>query len=64
MTLELYGDGTTRNLTFITSGGTTLRRSPGFPGTVTVSSATAPIIIEVWRHNATNIFMNYLGQFS
>jgi hypothetical protein len=64
ITLELYGDGTTRNLTFITSGGTTLRRNSGFPGTVSVSSATAPIIIEVWRHNATNIFMNYLGQFS
>jgi hypothetical protein len=64
ITLELYGDGSARTLTFITSGGTTLRRNSGFPGTVSVSSTTAPIIIEVWRHNATNIFMNYLGQFS
>ena len=64
ITLELYGDGTPQTLTFITSAGTTLRRNSGFPGTVSVSSATAPIIIEVWRHNATNIFMNYLGQFS
>ena len=64
MTLELYGDGTSRNLTFITSAGTNLRRNTTFPGTVTVSSISAPIIIEVWRHNATNIFMNYLGQFS
>jgi hypothetical protein len=64
ITLELYGDGSARTLTFITSGGTTLRRNSGFPGTVSVTSPTAPIIIEVWRHNATNIFMNYLGQFS
>ena len=64
MTLELYGDGSTRTLTFITSAGANLRRNTGFPGTVTVSSNSAPIIIEVWRHNATNIFMNYLGQFS
>jgi hypothetical protein len=64
ITLELYGDGSPQTLTFITSAGTTLRRNSGFPGTVSVSSATAPIIIEVWRHNATNIFMNYLGQFS
>ena len=63
MTLELYGDGSSRTLTFITSAGTTFRRKD-FPGTVTVSSNSAPIIIEVWRHNATNIFMNYLGQFS
>jgi hypothetical protein len=64
MTLELYGDGSARTLTFITTAGTNLRRNTGFPGTVTVSSNSAPIIIEVWRHNATNIFMNYLGQFS
>ena len=64
MTLELYGDGTSRTLTFITSAGTTLRRNGTFPGTLTVSSNSAPIIIEIWRHDATNIFMNYLGQFS
>jgi len=66
MTLELYGDGSARTLTFITSAGTNLRRNSGFPqgGTVVVTSTTAPIIIEIWRHNATNIFMNYLGQFS
>ena len=66
MTLELYGDGTNRNLTFITTAGTTLRRNTDFPpsGVVAVSSISAPIIIEVWRHNSTNIFMNYLGQFS
>ena len=43
MTLELYGDGTTRTLNFITSAGTEFRRNVGFPGTVNVTSATAPI---------------------
>lgn len=63
-TLELYGDGTTRTITFTTSGGTVIKKSPGFPGSVTVTSATNPVIIEVWRHSATVIFMNYLGLYS
>ena len=63
-TLELYGDGTTRTITITTSGGTTLRKSPGFPGSITVTSATNPVIIEVWQHSATVIFMNYLGLYS
>jgi len=63
-TLELYGDGTTRTITFITSGGTVIKKSPGFPGSVTVTSATNPLIIEVWRHSATVIFLNYLGEYS
>ena len=64
ITLELYGDGTTRTLTPIISAGAEFRRNTSFPGTLTVVSPTAPIIIEVWRHSATYIFMNYLGQFS
>lgn len=63
-TLELYGDGTTRNITFTTTGGTVIKKSPGFPGSVTVTSATNPVIIEVWQHSATVIWMNYLGLFS
>ena len=63
-TLELYGDGTTRTITFTTSGGTVIKKSPGFPGSVTVISATNPVIIEVWQHSATVIFMNYLGLYS
>ena len=63
-TLELYGDGTTRTITFTTSGGTVIKKSPGFPGSVTVTSATDPVIIEVWQHSATVIFMNYLGLYS
>ena len=63
-TLELYGDGTTRTITFVTSGGTVLKKSPGFPGSVTVTSATNPVIIEVWQHSATVIWLNYLGLYS
>jgi hypothetical protein len=63
-TLELYGDGTARTITITTSGGTVLKKSPGFPGSITVTSATNPVIIEVWQHSATVIFMNYLGLYS
>ena len=63
-TLELYGDGTARTITFTTSGGTVIKKSPGFPGSVTVTSATDPVIIEVWQHSATVIWLNYLGLYS
>ena len=63
-TLELYGDGTLRTITITTSGGTILKKSPGFPGSITVTSATNPVIIEVWQHSATVIWMNYLGLYS
>ena len=63
-TLELYGDGATRTITFTTSGGTVLKKSPGFPGSVTVTSDTNPVIIEVWQHSATVIWLNYLGLYS
>ena len=63
-TLELYGDGTARTITFITSGSTVIKKSPGFPGSVTVTSATNPVIIEVWQHSATVIWLNYLGLYS
>ena len=63
-TLELYGDGNARTITFITSGSTVIKKSPGFPGSVTVTSATNPVIIEVWQHSATVIWLNYLGLYS
>lgn len=63
-TLELYGDGTTRTITFITSGGTVIKKSPGFPASVTVTSATNPVIIEVWQHSSAVIWLNYLGLYS
>lgn len=64
ITLELYGDGLPRTLTFLAANGTTFRRNPDWPESVVVSSMSAPIIIDVWRHNATYIFMHYHGQYS
>jgi hypothetical protein len=63
-TLELYSDGAARTITFTTTGGTVIKKSPGFPGSVTVTSATNPVIIEVWQHSDTVIWMNYLGLYS
>ena len=69
MTLELYSDGSSRTATFTTSGGTVIK-SLGFPGyasgspVLTLTSATDPVIIEVWRHSQEVIFMRYIGQFS
>jgi hypothetical protein len=70
VTLELYGDGTARTLTFITSGGTVIKKNVTFPATFTLTSAEAaagsgnPVMIEVWQHKSDRIFLNYLGQFS
>lgn len=64
VTLELYSDGSSRTVNFITSGGTVIKKDPDFPTTVTLTSATDPVFIEVWRHNAETIFMRYLGQYS
>ena len=64
VTLELYGDGTARTITFSTSGSTVFKKSADFPVTLTVTSATNPVIIEVWQHDTNNIFLNYVGAFS
>lgn len=70
VTLELYGDGTKRLVTVLTSGGTITKKS-NFPTlteagvhTFEVTSTTDPVIIEVWRHSADKIFLHYIGQFS
>ena len=62
--LELYGDGVERTLTFTTSGTTVFKKSSDFPGTVSVTSATNPVVIEVWQHDPDTIFLNYLGVFN
>ncbi len=70
VTLELYGDGTARTLTFITSGGTVLKKNSTFPAPFVVTSAEGaagagnPLIVEVWRHKSDRIFLNYIGQFT
>jgi hypothetical protein len=67
VTLELYGDGSTRNITLSITSGSEFRRNAAFPvtfPTFPVTSTENPVIIEVWRHNSDKIFVNYLGQFS
>ena len=64
VTMELYGAGTARTITFTTTGSTVFKKSASFPGTLTVTSATDPVIIEAWQHSPDTIFLNYLGQFS
>lgn len=65
VTLELYNSGSENHtITFITSGGTVIKKDPDFPGLVTLSSTTDPVFVEVWRHSADTIFMRYLGQYS
>jgi len=71
ITLELYSsqEGNNVDVSFNTVGGTVIRKSSNFPGTLTLSSALAsgtnnPVIIDVWAHNSDKVFLNYLGQFS
>jgi len=64
VTLELTADNIARTLTLVTSGATVFRRNTTFPTPLIVTSQTAPIIIEVWKRDANNIFLNYLGQYS
>ena len=65
VTLELYRSGSVNTtVSFITSGGTVIKKDPNFPGTITLDSETDPVFIEVWRHSAGVIFMRYLGKYS
>jgi hypothetical protein len=64
ITLELYGDGAARTLSFSTTGTVVFKKSSNYPGTLTVTSDTDPVIIEVWQHDANTIFLNYLGVFN
>jgi hypothetical protein len=64
VTVELYSDGVARTISFVTSGGTVLKKSAGFPTPFTVSSSDNPVFIEIWQHSGDKIFLRYLGQFS
>ncbi len=57
-------DGTSKTITFSTSGGVSFKKNSSFPGTLTVSSSENPIIIDVWRRpGGSAIFMEYKGPF-
>ncbi len=62
VTLELYSDSTTsRTITFAGGGGVVYKKNISFPSTLTVSSLTNRVILEVWRYNSDTIFLNYIG---
>jgi hypothetical protein len=71
ITLELYGDGVARTVSFTPTGSQGWRKnsSVSWGGTssiptISVTSATNPVILEVWQHDSNTIFLNYIGQFS
>ena len=62
VTLELYSDSATpRTITFKSIGGLVYKKNISFPSTLTVSSATDPVMVEVWRYKSATIFLNYVG---
>ena len=69
VTLELYSDGSPRIVTLDNSNAISYKKKSSDTGfswsgnSFTVSSSSNPIIIEVWRYNNENIFINYLGTF-
>ena len=64
VTLELYSDGSSKTITFKSIGGLVYKKNATFPGTLTLTSATDPVIIEVWRYKSGTIFLNYVGVFT
>lgn len=72
MTVELRGNGTAKSVTF-TSGAATIKYDTNFPKvsnvpTLTVDSATNPLIVKFWTYNQGNtggtVFAQYLGQYT
>lgn len=63
--LELYSsDGASREVTLVASGGSTVKKGSDFPTTLTVSSTSNPVVIEVWRHSTEIIFANLIADYS
>ena len=62
--IDLNSDGTSRNISFATSGGGTIRKDFSTPFALNSSAATHSIF-EVWTINGGNVvYMKHLGNFS
>jgi hypothetical protein len=66
VTLELYSDGSSKTITFKSIGGLVYKKNAALIslGTLTLTSATNPVILEVWRYKSATIFLNYVGVFT
>jgi hypothetical protein len=65
MTLQLFGNGTAKDVTFTVDGGGTIKKDPSYPATLTVESADDPIVVEFWSYNqGTTVYANYLGTYT
>ena len=65
ITLEMYSNtSTTVSFSASGSGASAIKKNSTYPGTLTVNSATNPVIVEIWRHSEDNFYINYLGTFA
>ena len=67
VTLELYANAGPHTITFVSTAGITFKKNtnPAWSSnSLTITSSTDPIILEIWQHDTHNIFLNYIGQFS
>lgn len=67
LTIQVFADGTLRNLTFVVNGASGILKSSRVPNTLSIplTSSTAPIILEFWTYDGGNtILMDYLGPFA
>jgi hypothetical protein len=72
VTIELLSDGGAYTVDFFTDGAYPIKKSSNFPTTLTVSSTSNPILIEIITRAKSQdpgslgriVFLNYLGQFA
>ena len=70
VTLELYGDGTSRTITLSPANGISYKKRSSDSGfawsgnTFVVQSTTNPIVIEIWKYDNSTVYVNYIGEFS
>jgi hypothetical protein len=60
----LFGDGTAREINFQSENSGTIKKGPGYPTTVTVTSATDPVVIDAWTYDGSTVYLEYVGAFA
>ena len=65
MTVQIYGNGTAKTVTFTVEGGGIIKKNPNYPASLIVESADDPIVVEFWSYNqGTTVYANYLGTYT